>query len=186
MKKSIYIIIDSLDENTYFFDENGTAYFGVLQSFINSFVNPEFLGLALGEDEVRAFEVLIFLPTEKDLKLNWARIDKIPINHITWNDKTLNNYADFILYHLQMNSSRQCKKNPNFAKLMGGYYSANKVLKKIRHTRDLHIFMNKIFELLNRNCYEKYTQNQDPFIATQEEIDEALKLARQAMLNATD
>ena len=85
LKKKLYVVIDSVDENNYFFDD-GKYYFNELKSFVNSFVNSEFLNLAFGEEELKAFEILVFLPIEKEgnnFKLNWTRVDKIPINYMT-------------------------------------------------------------------------------------------------------
>ena len=121
----------------------------VIQTFINSFVNPDFLGLALGENP--DLNVLIFLPKIDGITFDWVRRDKIPITSIDWTPNLLNNYADFVLDNLRKESNGYCKKLPTFKELMSNQWSADRILKKLRHPRDLHIFMTNLIKILNQN-----------------------------------
>ena len=47
----------------------------------------------------------------------------------------------------------------------------------------MHIFMRKLFEILDKNCYEKFMKKQDPFVANLEEVNEALDKASSSSFN---
>ena len=173
--KDLYVTIDTLDENVYLFNNNGNAYEGALQTFINSIVNSELLGLALGSEP--AFHILIFLPKIiPEIKFAWTRIDKIPIIYLNWNYLLLNNYADFVLYNLNNNSKDECRKLPSFAGLMPNKYISEKVLKLMGLPRYLNIFMQQLINVMNDNCLKRTP----PFVANEADVDEALILAKKA------
>ena len=175
--KRLVLVVDSLDENSHFFNKD-MAYLETLQTFIDSVINPELLALTLGGEDESVFDLLIFLPFIKGIKINWEKTDKIPIIRIEWDKLKLLNYIDFILNNLRKKQHHGCKSVPTFEQLLGSNRDlVDDVLGKLRQPRDLHIFMNFLIETLQKNVIAKLYRD-TPFVADRDIVNQALEKAK--------
>ena len=170
LNQDIFIVIDSLEENSYLIYQNGNNFQNGLQAFVNSFINNEFLDLAHGSQAY--LNLFIFLPKHDEINLNLLRNTKIPIEYLNWSPHLLNGYADFVLENLRNNSKNECKRLPSFKELVSG--SLEETTNRIRTPRNLNILMNNLIKAMNTNCLKRTT----PFVPIESDIDEAISSLR--------
>lgn len=179
LNKRLVFVVDSLDESEFFFggdaktNKINNTKATALQKFVDAIAATEVLAMALGEAKTKIFDILIFFPKINEINVNnWERRDKIPVVSLEWTSQRLSNYADFMLAEMSKQKGPRCTSVPTSLKdLLDGLENEKLALKGLRQPRDLHRFMSHLIlsmedraRILNR-----------PFIATQKDINDALK-----------
>ena len=186
LKISTTLIIDSLDESKFFFDQEDPT-FRTLQVFVASVTNDEVLNLALGNwggvALSNSLSFFIFIPVMKNISidLSWTRRDKIPIIDLQWTYLHLTNYVDYIFDYLRTQSAGKCERLPDICSLLGGTELCMNVMERLRHPRDFHIFFSVLLEHMKGVC----TQRKPPFIATKADIEKVLERTKPNLLDET-
>ena len=177
--KKLVIVIDSLDENTNLFNGDTTPNLTNLQAVANSVLNSDVLTLALGNREDIVFDILVFMPLVKNLKINWAKKDKIPVIELKWSAKMLENYADFVFDNLKKQQKNECKTLPTFKGLLGDNDALVKyVFDNLKNPREFHLFMNLLLNKLNEKSSIKGVV---PFKASKEDVENVMEQAKNDM-----
>ena len=160
-KKSTVFIIDGIDENRYFFQQNDVNK-ASLETFCRSSVSQEILAMVMANQ----FYLSIFYPNIDGINIeeSIARKDKFPIYTINWNPRSLSNYADYVLQEMDKNaSSSRCRTLTNFRTLLNSSDpSIAEIIEKIPTPRALHFFMSVLVREMNNEA----SFVQTPFIAT--------------------
>lgn len=165
------IIVDSMDEVNYFFDDKKVNH-EALKKFIQSSLNHLILAKAFDGslDLVYMFPLLPNI----DIKNFIERRDKIPLVTLEWSENQLKNYADFLLREMQVRQRGHCHTLPDFHTLVK--YEENKeLIKTITTPREINIFMEELIILLNGDCYK------NKFGVTQENAKKALEKTKVRM-----
>jgi hypothetical protein len=170
IKKPVVFIIDGIDENQYFFQKN-TVDRVSLDLFYRSTISREILSAVMAQN----FYLSLFYPEIDgiDIRDVIIRNDNFPVYRIEWNTKSLINYADYILQNLNKNAlTTRCKSLPNFTTLVNYTNPATAgIIDRILTPKALHHFIEKLILEMN-NCA---SYMEEPFIATNENVDNAFK-----------
>jgi hypothetical protein len=168
LKKTTIFIIDGIDENRYFFQKNDVNKVA-LELFCRSSISQEILSIVMAQH----FHLSLFYPKIDGIDFQDAinRKDKFPTHTITWNSKSLSNYADYVLQHMNKNANKtRCKPFTNFKTLVN---SSNRkiaeIIEKIPTPRALHYFMSALIREMNNEA----NSVKEPFIATFENVHAA-------------
>ncbi|CAF1022897.1 unnamed protein product [Adineta steineri] len=172
VKKTAVFIIDGIDENRFFFNENNVNKKS-LELFCRSSLSQEIIAMVMAHN----FYLSVFYPKIDGINMEHAiiRKDKFPILVIKWNIKSLINYADYVLQEMNKNaSSSRCKSFTDFKTLVN-YSKAGhaEIINQISTPRVLHYFMLHLIEEMN-HCANDV---KEPFIATKENIYTAYETA---------
>lgn len=185
LKISTTLIMDSLDESSFFFGKNDPTLH-TLQVFVDSVTNDDVLHLALGNWGEGAalsnsFSFFILLPEINNIPINisWTRRDKIPVINLQWTTLQLVSYVDHVFDYLRTKTHNQCKLLPNISSLLGGQKACMNTMKELRHPRDFHIFFDTLVQYMKSVC----TQRDPPFIATKEDLEYVLSQTKLNILN---
>ncbi|CAF3907296.1 unnamed protein product [Rotaria sp. Silwood1] len=170
MKKMPVFIIDGIDENQYLSQNNDVNKIS-LESFYRFSVSEKILSLTMAN----YFYLSIFYPKIDGTNIRdaIARPDKFPTYTLTWNSKSLINYADYVLQELNKNSSStRCKSLKDFKTLVN--YDDKQVatiIDQIMTPRALHYFLLEVMKNMNDDA----THVKNPFTATYENVRDAYK-----------
>jgi len=170
MGKKVVFIIDGMDENQNFFSNNGVNV-PQLNRFYQSSVSQEIVVMTMANH----FDLAMFYVATNGVHLSDViiRKDKFPVYSVTWNTKSLINYADYILEELSsLSASSRCKPIPSFKNLVN--YSDERIaeiVNKIPTPRALHYFMTELIREMNSDA----AHVQQPFIANFDNINKAFQ-----------
>jgi hypothetical protein len=181
LKKTPVFIVDGIDDSGFFFEEKKVNS-AALESFCRSSVSQAIISTVT----TGHFHLSLFYPKVDGVNVQDTIIkkDKFPTHTITWNTKSLINYADYVLQEMNKNAAKtRCTAFPDFKTLVN--YSNEKIAKiidKIPTPRALHYFMMKLIEEMNADA-----NNVDkPFEATFENVDNAYKRSFEDFDKKTD
>ena len=175
MGKKVVFIIDGIDENQNFFSANGVNV-PQLNRFYQSSVSQEIVVMTMANH----FDLAMFYVAANGVELSDViiRKDKFPIYTVTWNTKSLLNYADYILEKLRsLSASSRCKPIPSFKNLVN--YSDERIaeiVNKIPTPRALHFFMTELIREMNSDA----AHVQQPFIANFDNINNASEKSKKS------
>ncbi|CAF1051716.1 unnamed protein product [Didymodactylos carnosus] len=171
MKKITVFIIDGIDENQ-FLSQNNEVNKISLESFCRSSVSKKILSLTMAN----YFYLSIFYPKIDGINIRDAivRPDKFPTYTLTWNSKSLMNYADYVLQELNKNaSSTRCKSFTDFKTLVN--YEKKEIagiIDQIKTPRAIHLFL---MELITQMSHDANNNIEYPFTATDENVRNAFE-----------
>jgi hypothetical protein len=173
VKQPVVFIIDGIDENQYFFQEN-SAHKTSLELFYRSSISSEILSAVMAQK----FYLSLFYPEVVGINIQDAiiRNDNFPVYKIEWNTKSLINYADYLLKEMNENAlTTRCEVLPDFKKLVNyGNTQIAVIINQIQTPKALRHFMFELIQEMN-NCANDV---EEPFIATYENVDTAFKKTR--------
>jgi hypothetical protein len=170
MKKPVVFIIDGIDENRYFFQQN-VVNKRSLELFCRSSISQEILSVVMAHN----FYLSLFYPEIEGINIQDAivRNDKFPVYTINWDTRSLINYADYLLQEMNKNASTtHCRSFVDFKTLVN--YPDPQIadmINEIQTPRSLHYFMIELIREMNKCANDV----QRPFIATYENVKMALK-----------
>ena len=168
LNKIPVFVIDGIDENQYFFQNNAVNK-ASMESFCRSSVSQEILSKVMANN----FYLSIFYPKIDGIDIQDAivRKDKFPVHGINWNTKSLINYADYVLQEMNKNASKdRCEPFLDFKTLVN--YSDRRIaeiIDKIPTPRALHYFMIELITEMNNDAADV----ESPFRATFENVNNA-------------
>ncbi|CAF1522040.1 unnamed protein product [Rotaria sordida] len=151
MEKIPVFIIDGIDENQYLNPNNEVNKIS-FESFYRSSVCEKILSLTM----TNYFYLSLFYPKIDGINILDAivRPDKFPTYTLTWNSKSLYNYADYVLQKLNKNASRtRCKAFTDFKTLVN--YEDQRIaeiIDEIQTPRELHMFMMELITQMNHDA----------------------------------
>ncbi|CAF4042376.1 unnamed protein product [Rotaria sp. Silwood1] len=172
MEKVIVFIVDGIDENQYLSsnkEENKISF----ESFYRSSVSQNILALTMAN----YFYLSLFYPKRDDINIldAIARPDKFPTYTLTWNTKSLMNYADYVLQELNKKASySRCRSFEDFKTLVN-YTNEGiaEIVDRIQTPRELHYFVPELMQKMNDDAnHVPY-----PFIATYENVRDAFNIS---------
>jgi hypothetical protein len=146
--RPVVFVIDGLDENQYFFNEN-TANKLSLELFYRSSFSFEILSSVMAKN----FYLALLYPDVQHVSIQEPvfRGEQLPTYTIEWNIKLLINYADYVIKHInQMPSTTRVKTLPNFSTLVN--YDKPEIAAIIKHIqtpRALNFFMTELINEMN-------------------------------------
>ncbi|CAF4523254.1 unnamed protein product [Didymodactylos carnosus] len=126
------------------------------------------------------FYLSVFYPKIDGINIEDAiiRKDKFPTHTITWNTKSLINYADYVLQQMNKNAIKtRCKPFTDFKTLVN--FSNKKIaqiIEKIPTPRALHYFMIALISEMNNDA----NSVKEPFKATFENVHAAYEESYQS------
>ncbi|CAF0730069.1 unnamed protein product [Adineta steineri] len=178
-KKTPVFVIDGIDQNVHFVgNENRDSF----ESFCRSSVSPSILSMVMANH----FYLSLFYPKIHGVNIKdvITRKDKFPIHTISWNTKSLINYADYVLQEMNKNANdTRCKAFPDFKILVNYSDKRNaEIVNKIPTPRVLHFFMQALMREMNGDASNAV----EPFEATFENVDNAYKQALKSSENETN
>ncbi|CAF0923464.1 unnamed protein product [Adineta steineri] len=167
-KKTPVFVIDGIDQNVHFVgNENRDSF----ESFCRSSVSPSILSMVMANH----FYLSLFYPKIDGVNIKdvITRKDKFPIHTISWNTKSLINYADYVLQEMNKNAKKtRCKVFPDFKILVNYSDERNaEIINKIPTPRALHRFIAELIPEMNNDANNVV----EPFEATFENVDNAYK-----------
>jgi hypothetical protein len=173
MGKITIFIIDGIDENQYLSQNNEVNKIS-LELFCRSSVSEKILSLTMAN----YFYLSIFYPEIAGINVRDAitRPDKFPIFTLTWNSKSLINYADYVLQELNKNaSSTRCKSFTDFKTLVNyDNKEIAEIIDQIMTPRALHYFLLDLIKNMNDDANRvKY-----PFTATYQNVRDAYETSK--------
>ncbi|CAF0899322.1 unnamed protein product [Adineta steineri] len=172
VKKTAVFIIDGIDENQFFFNENNVNKQS-LELFCRSSLSQEIIAMVMAHN----FYLSIFYPKIDGINMEDGiiRKDKFPILEINWNLQSIINYADYVLQETNKNTSPfRCKSFVDFKTLVNYSNTRNaEIINQITTPRALHYFMQHLITEMNH--YANVVK--EPFIATTENIYTAYEKA---------
>ncbi|CAF0860238.1 unnamed protein product [Adineta steineri] len=172
VKKTAVFIIDGVNENRFFFNENNINRKS-LELFCRSSLSQEIVAMVVAHN----FYLSIFYPKIDDISMEDGiiRKDKFPILEINWNIKSLINYADYVLQETnKYASASRCRSFTDFTTLVNYSNPKNaEIINQISTPRVLHYFMQHLIEEMNYYANDV----KEPFIATTENIYTAYETA---------
>jgi hypothetical protein len=176
VKKPVVFIIDGIDENQYFFQQN-VINKRSLELFYLSSIAQEVLSAVMAQN----FDLALFYPEIDGINIRDAiiRNDKFPVYTIEWNTKSLINYGDYLLQKMNKDASKiRCKSLPDF-KTFVNYHDIRiaDMINEIQTPRALHYFMIELIREMN-GCANDVKK---PFIATYENVKMAFKKSNEYM-----
>ncbi|CAF1241107.1 unnamed protein product [Didymodactylos carnosus] len=151
LNKTPVFIINGIDENGYFFHKNEVNRVS-LELFCRSSVSQDILYMVMANH----FYLSVFYPKIDGINIEDAiiRKDKFPTHTITWNTKSLVNYADYVLQQMNKNATEtRCKPFTDFKTLVN--FSNKKIaviIEKIPTPRALHYFMSALILEMNNDA----------------------------------
>ncbi|CAF1261255.1 unnamed protein product [Adineta ricciae] len=158
-------IIDGIDENEYFF-QNNKPNKDSLEAFCRTSVSNQIITQVMANN----FHLSMFYPKIGDFKIEDAigRVDKFPVYEIKWTKNSLFNYADYVLRHMNEKASYdRCKSLPNFETLVNySDKSIPKYIDRLKTPRMLHYFIQELIIQMNNDARHA----SKPFIATVENV----------------
>jgi len=139
------VVIDSLDEVSYFFNEkkiNDRA----LEVFIKSSLNQVVISKAFDG----TVNLVYLFPLLENINVSQfiERRDKIPFVNLVWSEFQLKNYADFLLSMMRSKQRNHCQTLPDFYSLLD-YDNHKEGINNLKTPRELNIFMQELIILLN-------------------------------------
>ena len=139
------IVIDSLDEVKFFFNEK-IIYENSLRAFVKSALNHNIIAKVFD----RSIDIAYFFPKVNgiDSKTFMERRDKIPMFYLDWNKNLLKNYSDYILQLMRKEQVNQCRILPDFYELVN-YKMNERFIDELKTPREINIFMQELFISLN-------------------------------------
>jgi hypothetical protein len=169
-KKTPVFVVDGIDEIKYFFQNNGINK-AALESFCLSSISQSVLAIVTAHH----FYLSLFYPKIDGINIEDTIIlkDKFPTHTITWNTKSLINYADYVLQKMNKNASKtRCKAFPDFKTLVGyANEKSAKIIGQIPTPRALHHFISALMREMNNDA----SSVKNPFEATFENVDNAYR-----------
>ncbi|CAF0939429.1 unnamed protein product [Didymodactylos carnosus] len=175
LNKTPVFVIDGIDENRYFFQGNEVNKV-FLELFCRSSVSQDILSMVMANN----FYLSVFYPKIDGINIEDAiiRKDKFPTHTITWNTKSLINYADYVLQQMNKNAIKtRCKPFTDFKTLVN--FSNKKIaqiIEKIPTPRALHYFMIALISEMNNDA----NSVKEPFKATFENVHAAYEESYQS------
>ncbi|CAF1463415.1 unnamed protein product [Rotaria sordida] len=167
-KQTPVFVIDGIDENQYFFQKNEVNK-AALELFCRSSISQAILSMVMANN----FYLSIFYPKIDGIDIEDAiiRKDKFPTHTITWNTKSLLNYADYVLQEMNKNAAKtRCEAFTDFKTLVN--YSNKQIadiIAKIPTPRALHYFIVALIREMNIDA----SSVRKPFKATFENVQAA-------------
>jgi hypothetical protein len=170
VKKSAVFIIDGIDENREFFQNNQVNQIA-FDKFCRSSITQNILTNVMATH----FHLSLFYPKIDGIHIENENVfpDKFPVHKIDWKTKSLLNYADYVLQEMNQNASNtRCTSFTNFKTLVN-YSNRNisSIIDQIPTPRALHHFMDALIREMNHDA--GYVQT--PFIATEENVHNAFR-----------
>ena len=162
------IVIDSLDEVSYFFDDKI-----VNDKALKVFIKTSLKNFILAKAFDGSFDIVYLFPQLETIKVAdfIERRDKIPLIHLTWTPNQLKNYADFILNEMNKVHTSHCKTLPDFYELVQHKKFA-KLIDQIESPREMNIFIQELIIQL------KADSSMNKFVPSQVNVEIALMKAK--------
>ncbi|CAF1171838.1 unnamed protein product [Adineta steineri] len=170
VKKTVVFIIDGIDENEYFFQQNAVDKVS-LELFYRSSISQEVVSATSSQN----FYLSLFYPKIDGINIEDASVTSgnFPIHTIKWDTKSLIDYADYILQEMNKNASAsRCKSLTDFKTLVNYSDRSNaEIINKITTPRAIDFFMKYLITEMNQ-CADNVHKL---FIATADDVDNAVK-----------
>ncbi|CAF4225894.1 unnamed protein product, partial [Adineta steineri] len=172
VKRTAVFIIDGIDESRFFFNEKNVNKKS-LELFCRSSIAQEILLAAVPQN----FYLSVFYPKIDGINIQDASVGSgnFQIHTISWDTKSIINYADYVLQEMNKNaSSSRCKSFTDFKTLVNYSKTGHaEIINQISTPRVLHYFMQYLIEEMN----QRTDDGRAPFIASFENIRAAYKSA---------